>query len=442
MAQLSQILLCSAILFGGLAAPASAQNQKSFSAFSYTYNRDRANGGVLSQVKDGVTIRLEYEGKLTFTNDETGIQGLSPGGFLKYRRDALEVKAESDRQGQLLYSWTDDGQKREWNAQGQQLLAEAVRLMLDQGVGAAERAEQTYQKGGTAAVLAKVPTLATDHVRSFYLGYLLARAPLSAAELGQVAKAAAAFESDHEKANLLSKFTIEQLQAPEVGQAYLTAAATIGSDFEQALVLKKALREGELTTPQLTEVLRLAADMDSDFEKSQVLKLALATELPEASLGAALQLIERIGSDFEKSRALKQLLANDQMPETILSPALDLVGSLSSDFEKTQVLKSFLAKGAARQHFAKVLGLAAAIGSDFERAQLLKALVAESQADEEWIALLQATSRLSSDAEKVNVLVKIAQAMPQAAPVRDAYAKAAKSLGSDHEYGRAMRALE
>jgi hypothetical protein len=321
-------------------------------------------------------------------------------------------------------------------------LAEGVRLLFERGVGAAERAEQTYQKGGTAAVLAKVPTLAEDHVRGIYLGYLLAKAPLSAAELGQVANAAAALKSDHEKTNLLHKFTIEQLQAPGVGQAYLATIATIGADFERALVLKKVLKEGELTTPQLTEVLRLAADMGSDFEKSQVLKLALANELPEASQGAALQLLERIGSDFEKSQALKQLLANDQIPETTLNAALDLVVSLGSDFEKAQVLKSFLAKGAARQHFAKVLGLVATIGSDFERAQLLKALVAETQTEEEWIALLQATGRLSSDVEKVNILIKVAQAMPQAAPVRDAYTKVAKSIGSDHEYGRAMRALE
>jgi hypothetical protein len=435
--------LCTAIIAGGLAPIASAQQQKSSSSFSYTYDRSRANGGVLSMVRDGVSIRLEYKGKVTFTDDETGIQALTPGGFLKYRRDELAVQVESDHQGKLSYAWTDDGRKREWDAQGQQLLAESVRLMLDRGVGAADRAGQTYQKGGAAAVLANVPTLPEGHVRGIYLDYLLVNASLSAGELAEVAKQIAALESDHEKANLLHKFTRQQLQAPEVGKAFLAAVATIDSDFEQARILKKVLQEGSLGAPLLVEALRIAADIDSDFEKSQVLKTAFASELSETSLGAALELVKCIGSDFEKSQALKLLLANDQVPEAIRNDALDLVGSLSSDFEKSSLLKEFLANGAASRNFAKVLGLVATISSDFEQAQLLKALaVAEDKTDEQWVALLQAVGRLGSDLEKVNVLVKIAQAMPQAATVRDAYAKAAKSIGSDHEYGRAMRALE
>ena len=62
--------------------------------------------------------------------------------------------------------------------------------------------------------------------------------------------------------------------------------------------------------------------------------------------------------------------------------------------------------------------------------------------DLQWAALLNKASLLGSDMDKTNLLISIAQKMPHTETLKENYRKAAKTIGNDSDYGRAVRALD
>ena len=90
-----------------------------------------------------------------------------------------------------------------------------------------------------------------------------------------------------------------------------------------------------------------------------------------------------------------------------------------------------------------MINRSAGLGSDMDKISLYKKLISEKNISElQWMDLIGRTSGLGSDMDKTNLLIEIAQTMPQTEVLRAACLKAAKSIGNDGDYGRAVRAIQ
>ena len=52
--------------------------------------------------------KISYGGKIVLSGDETTISSMSPGAFIKYRKDDRKLKVESNVQGEIHYEMSDD----------------------------------------------------------------------------------------------------------------------------------------------------------------------------------------------------------------------------------------------------------------------------------------------------------------------------------------------
>lgn len=81
---------------------------------------------------NGHYLRIESYGKVYFNKDQTAIDYISRGGYLEYRDDDRELRAESDHHGDIKYELTEDGRKLDPNA-NRRFIADAIRIMISKG---------------------------------------------------------------------------------------------------------------------------------------------------------------------------------------------------------------------------------------------------------------------------------------------------------------------
>ncbi len=423
--------------------------------------------------------KIVLKGKLALSDDERAITSLGPNGSLVYHLNDQRLEVETNADGQLAFTYSENGKKQPFEPNGRAFMAVMITDLIAYGVGATERAERLFNQGGATAVLQEIARLKKPDSQAKYLKFLASQPGLTDAEWVQICQTAADFVgSDQEQVWLVEQLPERALQNPALVEACLKMASKMESDHAQAKVYGYLLEHGRLAGPALANLLTETARMESDFEMAKVLRLALVQPLDTPELGLVINALDKMESSFEQGRVLKQslpkidpasaaapdllkavgrvssdferakvlatLLRHPRWAEWQGEALLQLVGGVSSDFEKAQLLAPLLTEARwTKPHFARLLAQLASINSDFEKSRLLKSLAnSQLQNDEQWVALLVATQQLASDFEKASVLVKIGGEMPASAPVREAYRQAARTLGSDSEYGRVMRRVE
>jgi hypothetical protein len=356
------------------------------------------------------SLEIKYTGDISFTDNETAIKTMSPNGYLKFKKNGKKIIMTAKDNGQVMYEINDGDKKNSLNDDEKAFLAEAIKVMIENGIGAKDRVERIYKKGGSKAVMDETKNMKSDYVKAIYLDYLLQTNTLSTNEMTEIANNVHfLLHSDFEKGKLLKQFSSKYLANATTAQAYLGAVKSIISDFEKANAVKTILNQ-TLTQEQFSQVLEVANSIGSDFEKAGVLKEVIASnKISPAQFSEVLHAASHINSDFEKAGVLKQILKNDKLPEDEFTETLSVVTSVSSDFEKAGVLKQLA-------------------GSEIKE-------------ESHWISLINSTEKVSSDFEKGNVLREIAEKMPASENVKTAYLKAAKTISSDFEYGKAIRAM-
>ncbi|HLK31217.1 MAG TPA: hypothetical protein VKT28_21745 [Puia sp.] len=411
---------------------------------SYTSHSENGQHSIVINDDNG-SLEVKYTGDISFSDDETAIKSISQDGYLKYKKNGKKIVVTADANGQIMYEINNGDKKSTLSADEKTFLTEAIRVMIEYGVGARDRVERIYKKGGSKAVMNETKNMKSDYVKSLYLEYLLETNTLSANEMTEIANDVHFFlQSDFEKGKLLKKFSAKYLSNDATAQAYLGAVKSINSDFEKANAVKAILNQ-PLTQEQFSEVLEVAKSINSDFEKSNVLKEALTNnKMSTAQFSTVLDATADIHSDFEKANVLKSVLANTKISSAQFSEVLNATSGIHSDFEKANVLKEILKNDKLPEaQFTETLSVISSVGSDFEKANVLKQLAGSDIKEEaHWISLISSTEKVSSDFEKSNVLTDIAAKMPASENVKSAYMKAAKTISSDFEYGKTIRALK
>jgi hypothetical protein len=69
------------------------------------YHRYRTR--TVSVSNDHSSLKIEYCGDIIFNNNETAIEEMAPGGYVKYRKDDDRFVAECNDQGHISYKVTE-----------------------------------------------------------------------------------------------------------------------------------------------------------------------------------------------------------------------------------------------------------------------------------------------------------------------------------------------
>ena len=410
----------------------------------HTYSHVVRNGSNATEIN--------YRGKIAFTDDERDIKSISPGGYFKFSKTTFgntrSVLIESSGDGVLTRTYHAGRQEQPYEPEGRKWLADMLpEIIATSGIGAEERVRRIYASKGVNGVLETIDDIDNDHARSIYLGYLMEQPNLAEKDRLTVLEKVTEIGSDHEKANLLRRVSGTCLRGNQTSQAYIRVASSIGSDHEKSQLFRHLLGSLSLNEANTAAVTKAVASIGSDHEKAGVVRFLLQqNKLDGAGLQQVLPVIGSIGSDHEKAGVLRAMLGNQALTGTHFQTLTGLIDRLGSDHEKSGVVTHLVNTNQplVAKHFGDVLGLVTRMSSDHEKGRSLAVLLDKTRPDDkQYVQVLAALPSMGSDHEKGQLLTRLAKTLPKGnASVLEAYKKAAKSIGSDHEYRRAMEAIE
>jgi hypothetical protein len=403
---------------------------------THTY---KSNNGVSS-------TELEYRGKIIFTDDETDVKYISPGGFLRFskrsfgNRRTIILEGQSNnkitreyREGSKTFPFEPEGRK--WMAS---VLPEIIRST---GIGAEERVKKFYDKGGVDAVINEISLLPTNYVQGIYYTAALALNGLSSKDIIKLVEDAGdEISSSYE----LSKLLISSSEALNKDDATLAATIKvvreISSSYEQAKVYKHLLTKSKLSENNKALIINGVRDISSSYEKSGVLIALLEDELNSASINLVIAEVEHINSSYEQSKVLQYLLKNQSTEELDLELMLKAISQINSSYEQGKVLKQLVEdKDLSSEQIVVVASAAENISSSYEKSKFLQNLINKQNLDEEGInAILEMTDELNSSYEKSKVLQLIITSDNFNNSNFTAIIKAATSIGSSYELSNVL----
>jgi beta-lactamase regulating signal transducer with metallopeptidase domain len=409
--------------------------------------------GTFSWSNDGQKLEISYDGEVEFTDDDTDVKRLSPGGSLRIRDGGMmtsllgghTVEFTTDGSGNISRRFWVGSSERPFDPEGRKWLASVLpRFIRQSGIGASSRVARILKSKGPAGVLAEISLIEGSWAKRRYFSELLKAGPLDAATVRQVlAQAGREIDSDFELASLLIENADKLLVDDASRQAYFDAARSIESDFEMHRVFSAVVKRGPLPPALLATLLATSRNIDSDFEEASLLiEVAKLQSLDTTTRPAFFTALESVQNDFEHHRVLSALGSRADLPQETVAAMLTSGASVSSDFEAAsflvQIAKQQPVEGSLRAPFFRAVD---SIDSAFERGRVLKTVAGRPDATPETIlAVLQATRRMDSSFEASQVLLSVAASHPVAGPAREAYIDTAEKLG-DYEQGRALAAL-
>jgi hypothetical protein len=391
-------------------------------------------------------LEIKYEGAIEFTDDDSDIKSLSPGGMLRIREggwlSSTTVEFRADAAGKIERRYWVGSSERPYEPEGRQWIAERLpRFIRQTGIGARGRVARILKAKGPSGVLSEISLIEGSWAKRVYFRELLDSPGLDAQTVRQAfGQAGREIDSDFELASLL--IDANDLLTEATSQAYVDAARTIDSDFEMRRTFSSAVKRGQISPDVLAGLLDASVNISSDFEAASLLiDVARFRPLDNRTRPSFFKALDTIDSDFEHRRVLTTLVRADSSPET----GAQLLGSyaaISSDFEKATLLldalKGYGTEGPLRAPFFRAVE---SIGSGFERGRVLQQLAKRTDLSSETIvAMLRAAETMKSDFETAQVLLAIAASHPIAGQARDIYVATAERLG-DFEEGRTLTAL-
>lgn len=458
------------------------QAQKS----STSVNVNSNNGKTTITVKNGRSnsFSLEFEGDITLSDDDQDIVAISRGGFMEIKKSAFgsrrRIFIEPDNSGQLIKKYYVGSSEENFNSGGKKWLAEILpEVLRSSALGAEQRVNRFYGKGGTYAVLKEVEQIDSDYVKSAYIKLLLDKNPKSDDLVSVLNVVGEDIHSDHHRAEILKRNAKAFLNTEAATNAYIKTAGKINSDHHKANVLKKSIQDGGITDTQMNALFGIAKsinsdhhkadvlltilkdrtlnstninlliatsrNINSDHHKANVLKAALAAQgLSKSSHNALLESMGNINSDHHSASIFNDLL-NQEMDSGALAQLLQLADrNMSSDHHKGTVLRKVVKNQSLKDGNLEVLLSAIKrMGSDNHQAEIFKQLAKKSFSSDQLINILMATKSMSSDYHQAESLLAFASATSEKGnATKEAYRDACGSISSESHYGKAIRAIQ
>jgi hypothetical protein len=368
------------------------------------------NNGTMTINNEDDDAEIKWSGKVKFTDDETAIASMTPGGYLKFRHNDEKLLAESNLQGDISYELYDGKQRLTLDEKGQKFLAKSIHEMIEYGYDAKGRIDRIYKKGGTEALLTEEENLKSDFLKGMYIDRLIKTDSLSKEEWARILKQIGGLDGDFEKAQRLSRFSNTLLKDSSMVQTWLGVVNLMGDDHQKAELLNHLIEHDSISPEVETKILDITG---------------------------------HIGGDWEKENLLSKMIETDTIPSNQVDHLLVLIGQFGDEHGKAELFSKLIDRNAVPvDHFDRLMTEIDHLGGDFEKENLYNKLIGKKELTEgQWVSLIKQTETIGSDFEKSEQLIKIAKKMPVSEDIKSTYMKAAKTINGDQEYGKALRAL-
>jgi hypothetical protein len=370
--------------------------------------------GSWSWSNGGEKLQAEFDGTFEFTDDDTDVRQMSPGGWIKISdgawlgRHSVEI---ADRAGQIAHRYYVNGLERAYEPEGHAWLRENLpRFVRNSGIGAPARVARLLKSGGPSAVFAEIGRIDGNYVRGVYYRELLKQATLSPDDFRRLLTQAGSEmkHSDYELAQLLIAVSDRLPNDDASRAAYFTAAGNLSSSYEIRRVYSTMLKRAPVSPEILDGVLQHARGMNSDYDLSELLLAALPDQrLDQRSGEAFFAAASSLRSDYDRSRVLQAVLKRNGLEDGLRAPFFRELDD---------------------------------VHASYERGRILQAVVARPDVGHDTLKLaIQATLRMDNY-EAAQLLLALARRQPIPDDLRDSYIQAADRLG-EYEQGQVMTAL-
>ncbi|MCB0462384.1 MAG: hypothetical protein R2816_08505 [Flavobacteriaceae bacterium] len=432
--------------------PSSTHSQsRTKSKSNYSISND--GKGRIQITNNGKEFQIEYEGDITLSDDDKDIIAISNGGFVEIEQSSFgnrrRIVIESDRNGNLIKKYYEGRTEKDFNPEGKEWLADVLQEIVRSTTLAAEaRVNRFYSKGGVNAVLAEIGRIESDYVNAAYFKLLLEK-NLSNDELVKTIDVAGKkLESDYYLASILESNQKAFLSNSQTVTAYINAAKSIESDHYLTSVLKKVVNDKSITDAQMESLLEISKDVKSDHYMTQILTEVMDNrELNSQNISRIISLSREIQSDHYKTQVLKKVINDKELPVDAYDAFLGTLGDIKSDHYITTIISELIdniGSSSGRYSLNKLLDIVKnTVQSDHYASTIFKKMGEHDLTEDQLIAVLNSLSHIQSDHYMTQALSSFADKVRRSSErVKAAYRTAAKSIGSDTYYGRAIKAID
>jgi beta-lactamase regulating signal transducer with metallopeptidase domain len=429
----------------GAAAPVVAEAPQSTRISEHT--SDTHGNWIWSN--NGDHLEVTYSGKFEFTDDDTDVRVMSPGGSLKISdgkwlgRHSVEIR---ERGGQLEHLYYVNASSRPYEPEGRVWLQQNLpRFVRNTGIGAESRVARLLKSGGPGAVLTEIGRIDGNYVKGIYYKQLFAQATLTPDQYRQAMTQAGREMkgSSYELAQLLIAVA-GQIPSDEASRAaYFQAAGGIDSDYELRRVYTAMLKRGPVSSAILAGILANSRSIDSDYELSELLRQLLSQQsLDDRNRTEFFAAVGTLQSSYERHRVLSAAVSGQAASDpALLESALTAATGLHSNYETAQFLQEVLrqnnVEGRVRAPFFAALNT---IDGNYDKGRVLQAVVRKSGTSPDTLRAVLQSSRTMDGYELSQLLQAIAGNYAIAGDLREAYLTAADRLGN-YDQSQAMAAL-
>ncbi len=92
----------------------------------------------ISVQNNDLSLKIEYSGTVIFNDDETAIESISSGGYVRYCKNGKKLKAENNH-GEITYELYNGNKKLSLEGNDKEFLADAIKEMIKYGHNADNR---------------------------------------------------------------------------------------------------------------------------------------------------------------------------------------------------------------------------------------------------------------------------------------------------------------
>ncbi len=378
----------------------------------------RDNGrSKIHYTNNGKDFKIEYEGDITLSDDDSEIIGISDGGYIEIERSSFgsrrRVLIEANRNGNLSYKYFVGRSEKNYNPEGKEWLADILLDVVRSSTIAAEsRVQRFYAKGGASAVLDEIGKIDSDYVQSRYFSLLLDY-DLNDSELVSVIDLAGrSVKSDHYLSTILKSNQKAFLSSERTVDAYINASKSLNSDHYMTSVLKQVINDRSITDDQMARLLDMSKSINSDHYLTTVLTQIMdSRNLNDKNVSKIINLSKDINSDHYKTVVLKKVISEKDIPQGAYDALMTTLDDVQSDHYTTEIMKQLLDRSlsASTSNLSSLLEIVRDnVQSDHYSMVIYKKLANHNLTNDQLIAALNATSNISSDNYLSQVLLAFA----------------------------------
>ena len=233
-----------------------------------------------------------------------------------------------------------------------------------------------------------------------------------------------------------------QIPADSNGQKFIAHAIEqlVAAGFDAAQRVERIYQKGGDSA--------LLAETDkqkTDQLKMMYLQRVFAHDsIRDGLLPLAMEKISRFGADNEKVFLLNKITTRQLQDSTNLRAFFGVLGRMGADRDKLMMINRLLKDSTVPDElFDKIMEITSQMSADMDKVDIYnKLLDREVISEYQWMVLIAETARLHTDFDKARLLVRIAPKMPASDNIKKAYMTAAKTIQSDMDYGKVIRAVD